>query len=56
MKNGNVSQMFKIKNPSNQDVKLKEIVTSCMCTTAYLNNGDEALSDELEKALQLPAK
>lgn len=36
MKDGNVSKDFEITNSSNEDVNLKTILTSCMCTNAYL--------------------
>lgn len=36
MKNGLVSHVFKITNSSTQDVEVKKISTSCMCTKAYL--------------------
>ena len=34
--NGDVEKIFKITNPSKNDINLKNIYTSCMCTTAYL--------------------
>ncbi|MBI5470556.1 DUF1573 domain-containing protein [Candidatus Kaiserbacteria bacterium] len=42
MKNGNVTKEFTVTNPTNQDVTLKTVVTSCMCTTAFVvePNGD----------------
>ncbi|TSA46307.1 DUF1573 domain-containing protein, partial [bacterium] len=43
MKNGNVSKVFKISNPTSQDIKLKSIATSCMCTTAYMLQGSERM-------------
>ncbi|HEY4513999.1 MAG TPA: DUF1573 domain-containing protein [Candidatus Paceibacterota bacterium] len=36
MKAGNVERSFEMKNPTDADVKIVSIVTSCMCTTAYL--------------------
>ena len=39
MANGNVSKVFKITNPTNKDVILEGVETSCMCTTAYIKNG-----------------
>ena len=36
MKNGNVEKTFKIENPTQSDINVTSIVTSCMCTTAYL--------------------
>ncbi|TRZ52891.1 DUF1573 domain-containing protein [bacterium] len=41
MKNGKVSSLFKITNPTDTDVFLKSITTSCMCTSAYLLGGGE---------------
>lgn len=39
MANGKVNKIFKISNPTNKDVTLATIVTSCMCTAAYVENG-----------------
>lgn len=36
MKNGNVTKEFTVTNPTNQDITVKTVVTSCMCTTAFL--------------------
>ena len=36
MANGLVSRSFTVSNPTNQEIRLTQIVTSCMCTTAYL--------------------
>lgn len=36
MKAGNVERSFEIKNPTDADIKIANIETSCMCTTAYL--------------------
>lgn len=41
MKNGVVSHGFTVTNPTSEDVLVKEIVTSCMCTTAYLVDGEK---------------
>src|SRR3989344_53725 len=38
MKNGNVAHLFKITNETSADVFIKKIVTSCMCTLAYLES------------------
>ena len=40
MKNGKVSKIFKITNPTSQDIKIPSLVTSCMCTTAYILGED----------------
>ena len=37
MADGNAEKIFSITNPTNEDIVVKRIVTSCMCTTAYLN-------------------
>lgn len=43
MADGNVSTIFKITNPTDKDVNLASIVTSCMCTVAYIEskNGEK---------------
>ena len=42
MQDGLVEKTFQITNPTTQDVKLSRVVTSCMCTKAYIeNNGKE---------------
>ena len=38
MAKGNVDHRFKITNPTNEDVEIKDIATSCMCTIAYLES------------------
>lgn len=38
MAKGNVSHLFKITNPTDKEVEIKTINTSCMCTTAYLES------------------
>lgn len=38
MANGKVNKIFKVTNPTTQDINLKSIITSCMCTTAYLES------------------
>lgn len=40
MKNGNVRTSFAVINPSQNEIRIDSIVTSCMCTTAYIANGD----------------
>ncbi len=39
MKNGNVDHVFKIANPTDKDVLIERLSTSCMCTTAYIIEG-----------------
>ena len=36
MKNGNVEKMFEIMNPTDTDIALTSLTTSCMCTTAFI--------------------
>ncbi len=40
MANGNVDHMFEISNPTDIDVTIDSVSTSCMCTTAYIVSGD----------------
>lgn len=39
---GNVEKLFKIKNEGSETLKLSNVVTSCMCTTAQLSLEDNA--------------
>jgi len=41
--NGNVETKFKITNPTDKDINLESITTSCMCTVAYIEsvNGEK---------------
>ncbi len=39
MANGNVSHVFKVTNPTGEDINVKSVYTSCMCTAAYIVNG-----------------
>ena len=36
MKNGNVEKMFEVTNPTDKDITLQSLTTSCMCTTAFI--------------------
>ena len=46
---GKVSKTFDVKNNSDKAIKLRKIVTSCMCTTAkFLVNGKESKSFGME--------
>lgn len=36
MKSGNVTKEFKIDNPTDQDITVSTVLTSCMCTSAFL--------------------
>lgn len=40
MKNGNTSGLFTVTNTSLEDINLKSVVTSCMCTNAYIVKSD----------------
>ena len=44
MKNGNVSKVFKVTNSGSQDINLESVITSCMCTTAYILKEDGSKS------------
>ncbi len=39
MAKGNVEKIFKITNPTDKDIFVKTVTTSCMCTSAYIENG-----------------
>jgi len=36
MAKGNVSKTFKVTNPTEKDITIRSITTSCMCTNAYV--------------------
>ncbi|MBI5405516.1 DUF1573 domain-containing protein [Candidatus Kaiserbacteria bacterium] len=36
MKNGNVTKEFTVTNPTDQDITVSTVLTSCMCTTAFI--------------------
>ena len=38
--NGNVETKFKITNPTDKDINLESVTTSCMCTTAYIESAN----------------
>lgn len=40
MKNGNVIKEFTITNPTDKDITVSTVQTSCMCTTVFLVNPD----------------
>ena len=40
MKNGNVTKEFTVTNPTNQDITVSTMLTSCMCTTAFIVKPD----------------
>lgn len=41
MKNGLATHIFKVTNLGNKDVYIKKTSTSCMCTKAYIKNGNK---------------
>ncbi|HCR52609.1 TPA: hypothetical protein DIV48_03140 [Candidatus Kaiserbacteria bacterium] len=41
MKDGNVTKDFTVENTTSKDIVLSTVVTSCMCTTAYVVGPDE---------------
>lgn len=43
MKNGNVSREFRIDNPTDEDITVSTVLTSCMCTTAFIVGQDGIL-------------
>ena len=43
MKNWNVTKEFTVTNPTNQDITVKTVLTSCMCTTAFIVGADGKL-------------
>jgi len=43
MKKGNVNYAFKVTNPTDKDIMINDVATSCMCTTAYLVEGIKKL-------------
>ena len=38
MKNGLVNRVFKVTNPSDKDIVVKRVHTSCMCTNAFIES------------------
>lgn len=40
MAKGNVSHKFVVTNPTDKDVMVSDLVTSCMCTSAYIIDGN----------------
>lgn len=43
MKNGDVTKEFTIMNPTDKDIFVKTVLTSCMCTSAFIVQPDGAL-------------
>jgi len=40
MKNGDVTREFIVKNPTDRDINVPTLVTSCMCTSAFIVKPD----------------
>lgn len=40
MRDGNVAKEFTVSNPTNQDTTVSTILTSCMCTVAFIVGAD----------------
>lgn len=40
MKNGDVSKEFNVANPTDKDITVRTVVTSCMCTAAFIVKPD----------------
>ncbi|MCR4275860.1 MAG: DUF1573 domain-containing protein [Candidatus Parcubacteria bacterium] len=40
MKNGDVSKEFTVSNPTSQDITVSTVLTSCMCTSAFIVEPD----------------
>ena len=43
MKNGNVTKEFTVVNPTNSDIEVSTVLTSCMCTTAFVVSSDGSI-------------
>jgi hypothetical protein len=43
MAKGNVERVFKVSNPTDKDITVKTVTTSCMCTSAFIMKGDLAV-------------
>ncbi len=43
MKNGKVSHAFQVTNPTDKDITLRDLSTSCMCTTAFIVDGNSRI-------------
>src|SRR3990167_1265136 len=43
MKNGNVSREFKVTNSTGTDITVSTILTSCMCTSAFIVESDGSI-------------
>ena len=43
MKSGKVNKIFIVNNPTDKDIVVREVTTSCMCTNAYIEKGDSEI-------------
>ena len=43
MENGNVTKEFTVTNPTDKDITVSTVLTSCMCTTAFIVGADYKL-------------
>ncbi|MEK7547078.1 MAG: DUF1573 domain-containing protein [Patescibacteria group bacterium] len=43
MAKGNVSHTFAVTNPTDKDIIVSDLVTSCMCTAAYIVEGNSKI-------------
>lgn len=50
MKDGNVTKEFTVTNPTNEDVYVKTILTSCMCTSAFIVEADGSIKGPFKMA------
>lgn len=50
MKDGYVTKEFTITNPTTQEINLKTVLTSCMCTSAFVVNPDGSVKGPFKMA------
>ena len=50
MKNGEVAKEFTITNPNDGDIILSKVLTSCMCTNAYIIKPDSSMKGPFSMA------
>ncbi len=43
MSKGNVTRRFTITNPTDKDILVRDLTTSCMCTSAYIVEGNSKI-------------
>ncbi len=43
MKDGNVTKEFNVTNPTDKDITVSTVLTSCMCTTAFIVGSDGSI-------------